>query len=50
MPAMTFISVDLPAPFGPMIAILADGRNCRLMLLSTGLLAPGKVLVRPFMT
>ena len=47
---MIFISVDLPDPLGPMIAIFADGMNCRWMLLSTGLLAPGKVLVRPFMT
>ena len=47
---MIFIKVDLPEPFGPMIAILADGMNCRWMLLRTGLLAPGKVFDRPFMT
>jgi hypothetical protein len=50
MPPMIFISVDFPDPLGPMIAILASGRNCRWMLLSTGLGAPGKVLVKPFMT
>jgi hypothetical protein len=47
---MIFISVDLPEPFGPMIAIFASGRNWSEMLLSTGLGAPGKVLVRPFIT
>ena len=50
IPAMTFISVDLPLPLTPMMAILASGRNCRLMLLSTGLGAPWKVFVRFFMT
>ena len=47
---MIFISVDLPVPLTPMIAILVPGRNWRLILLSTGLGAPGKVFVRFFMT
>ena len=46
---MIFISVDLPAPFGPMTAIFAPGRKLRYRSLNTGL-PPGYALVRPFIT